>query len=534
MELPGAVPIPEDVARRYAAQGLWDGAALREGVPAWARRTPHRVAVVDSSGGVTYSRLERLIAGATGLLRGRGIGPGDAVLVVASLTAPSLVAYSAVLRAGAVAVMLDRRGGPADAAHAAALPGVRLVVAPEPLAHSLGLAATGIPVLPDAQLMAGGAPDRDWVEPDPRAAAAVVFTSGTTSRPKGVAHSLNTLRAGARAMAEAFALTAADVAFLSSPLASITGLVQVHLMLERGGGLVLEDRFEPRASLERLRRHGATVLGGAPVIMEQVLAQAAADGVGELPLRAMALGGTMIPRPVLELAVETYGIVPVRMYGASEIPCATGTLPGDRGEARLADDGAAAAGTELRLAEADEPGETGEAGDAPGGDVAGELLVRGPMRCLGYLDAADNDAAFVPGGWFRTGDLGRIEGGRLTVTGRLKEVAARKGLKVSLAEVDEAARSLPGAREVAAYAVPDPETGERVALAVHAADPTAIDFDRVVGHLLGAGLAKWKLPEQVVLWDGPLPRTESGKVQRHLVAAGEQRRRTTYAPRLRG
>jgi acyl-CoA synthetase (AMP-forming)/AMP-acid ligase II len=344
-----------------------------------------------------------------------------------------------------------------------------------------------------------------------------VFTSGTTSRPKGVVHSLDTLRAGARNMAEAVQMTADDVAFLSTPLASITGLVQTHLTTERGAGLLLEDRFEPAGSLARLRAGGATILGGAPVIIEELFKQAAAEDLADLPLRCMALGGAMIPRETLELAIDRYGIQPVRVYGSSEVPVSTATLPSDEGETRLGDDGACARGTEVRIL----------------GEQPGELLLRGPMRMLGYLDEGDNAESFLDGGWYRTGDLGRFADGRLTVTGRLKEIVSRKGLKISLTEIDDVARRLPGAAEVAAYGVPDAETGERLALAVVSRDAGAVDFDGVVGWLLDAGLAKWKLPEQVVIWDQPLPRTESGKVQRRLLAEDGGTRRTFLASRLR-
>jgi acyl-CoA synthetase (AMP-forming)/AMP-acid ligase II len=517
MQSSGAVQIPPDVQQRYVAAGLWDDVALRNGIEAWAARTPDRIALVDNAGSCTYAELGTRIAAAVGALRGRGIGPGSAVLVVAPLDIPSVVAYAAIVRAGAIAVMLDRRVGRSDVEHALTLPGVQLVIAPESLVEPFGLHATSIPVKTPHDLLAGGTSDRSWAEPDPRASAAIVFTSGTTSRPKGVLHSLNTLRSGARSMADAFELTAADNAFLSTPLASITGLLQTHLMLDRGAGLILEDRFDPTTSLDRLREHGATVIGGAPVIVEQLFRRADAAGVISLPLRAMALGGTMIPRAVLEIAVERYGILPVRMYGASEIPSATGTLPTDEGMARLNDDGAPARGVELGVDD----------------DGPGELLVRGPMRCLGYLDAEDNAASFTDEGWFRTGDLGSVEHGRLTVTGRLKDVVARKGMKISLAEIDEAANALPGIDEATAYGLPDDETGERLVLAVYVRDPEVVSFDDIIGQLRASGLATWKLPEQIVVWESPLPRTESGKLQRQAAASDVTPRRTLFAPRLR-
>jgi acyl-CoA synthetase (AMP-forming)/AMP-acid ligase II len=515
MHSTGAVPLSPEAQQRYVDEGLWNAAALRDGIETCSTRTPDRVALVDNSGRCTYAELDQQIAAAVGRLRDQGIGSGASVLVVAPLDIPSVIAYEAILRTGAVAVMLDRRVGRSDVEHALRLPEVRLIIAPAALAEPLGLGAAELPVL-DAQDLLSGPPNRDWAEPDPRAPATVVFTSGTTSRPKGVAHSLNTLRSGARSMADAFVLTPDDNAFLSTPLASITGLLQTHLMLERGAGLILEDRFDPATSLDRLRRHGATVIGGAPIIVEQLFRRAAATNVTALPLRSMALGGTMIPREVLDIAVERYGILPVRMYGSSEIPSATGTLPTDQGRARLCDDGAPARGVEIRVDEA-----------------TGELLVRGPMRCLGYLDAEDNRAAFEAGGWFRTGDLAQIEHGRLIIIGRLKDVIARKGMKISLAEIDEAANALPDIEEAAAYGLPDDETGERLVLAVRVRDPQAVTFDDLMAQLRAGGLATWKLPEQVVVWKQPLPRTESGKIQRPAVASDDAARRTLFAPRLR-
>jgi acyl-CoA synthetase (AMP-forming)/AMP-acid ligase II len=112
-------------------------------------------------------------------------------------------------------------------------------------------------------------------------------------------------------------------------------------------------------------------------------------------------------------------------------------------------------------------------------------------------------------------------------------VVARKGLKISLAEVDAVAGSLAGVEEVAGYAVPDEESGERLALALRVRDPDSVEFDQVIHELLGAGLARWKLPEQIVVRESPLPRTASGKIQRRLVAEDAGPRRTMLAPRLR-
>ena len=517
MELEGVESIPESIGASYVAAGWWKDLSLRDGIEAAAAREPTKVAVSDQSSTWTYEQLEAAIANAVGCLRHDGIGCGSAVLVIAPLAVPAIVAYQAILRSDGLAVMLDRRCGRADVLHAIEAAGARLVVTSPELAQRLNLAATGVPVRFFDDLLAWSVPSREWAEPDPQRPIAVVFTSGTTSRPKAVVHCLDTLRSGARNMADSLQLTSEDIAYLSTPVASITGLVQVHLTLDRGAGLLLEDRFDPEFSLQRLRAEGATVLGGAPIIIEELFGRAQVEDVSRLPLRSICLGGAMIPRATLELAVDRYGIVPVRLYGSSEVPCATATQPGDVGEARLRDDGACSCGVEVRT----------------DGEIPGELLIRGPMRFLGYLDEEDNRSAFSPGGWYRTGDLGHVIDGRVTVTGRLKEVVSRKGLKISLAEIDDITRGLPGVEEAVAFSVTDPETGERLALAVRPAAATTVDFDAVIDWLLAAGLAKWKLPEEIVEWDGPLPRTASGKVQRRVVAAGRSARRAWSAPRLR-
>jgi len=525
MELADVPPTPPDVLDGYVAAGLSDTGGLRDGLEHQADRNPGKAALADAAGTWSYARLEERVARGVACLRRHGVGIGTPVLVVAPLVAEAVAAYHAIIRCGGIAVMLDRKCGQADVRHARDLLNCALTITSPELARRLGLAGDrrhvtggagdGQPVVSFEALSRSQEVCRAWPEPDPRMPRAIVFTSGTTSRPKGVVHSLNTLRAGADSMARSLELTPDDAAFLSTPVASITGLVQVHLTLDRGALLILEDHFEPAGSLDRLLAHRATVLGGAPVIIEELFREADRRQVTELPLRAICLGGTMIPRPMLTYAIERFGIVPTRVYGSSETPCATTTAPADLGDARIGDDGACAAGVELTTA----------------GPLAGELQVRGPMRFLGYLDAADNREAFAGGGWFRTGDLGSIERGRLTVTGRVKEIIARKGMKISLAEVDAAAAALPDVQEAACYGVPDDETGERLVLAIRSSGPRP-EFDDVTGQLRAAGLAAGKLPEEIVYWAEPLPRTASGKVQRRAVAAGAAGRPVSRAARL--
>ncbi|ORV31253.1 hypothetical protein AWB99_12685 [Mycolicibacterium confluentis] len=336
----------------------------------------------------------------------------------------------------------------------------------------------------------------------------MLFTSGTTSAPRGVLHTLNSLRCGTQNMVDTLDLQAGDTFLLSSPLASITGVLQIESALMAHAGVLLAERFSPEDALESVLRHGVSVIGGAPIISETIFAECDHRGITRLPLRCIALGGTMIGPAVLS-AAERLNVGYVRVYGSSEVPFSTATeFNDDSGH-----DGAPLPGVDVSVR-------------AEGPD---ELLIRGPHQFHGYLNPADNVNAFCDG-WVRTGDQAEVAGGRVRITGRLKDVAARKGLKMSLAEIDAAAAVL---GECAAFAVPDPVTGERVALAVRASVASDLSFDDVVDALLATGLARWKLPEQVVAWDGEFPRTASGKIIRRDLADERRHLRTLYAPRLR-
>jgi acyl-CoA synthetase (AMP-forming)/AMP-acid ligase II len=311
-------------------------------------------------------------------------------------------------------------------------------------------------------------------------------------------HSRNTLTAGAANMARITGADAHTTAFLVSPLSSITGVMQMHLVADCHGALVLEDHFDPDASLDRINDTGATLLGGAPVIAERLLRAAEARGVRRVALRTLALGGSMLPRPLLELATDEFGIEIARVYGSSEAPNFTGSLPSDDRERRLSDDGALMPGSEVRVGSSAHPQEG---------------MLRGPSLFLGYAHPDDQAGAFEDG-WFRSGDLVEVHDGRLTVLGRLKAVVDRNGLKISLDEMDAALAGLPGVSEYACFGRPDASTGERLVVAVHPEEGATLTLDDVVTYLLERGVARRKLPEGLVVWDRPLPRTPSGKVIR--------------------
>lgn len=488
-------------AARYRAAGWWDDRTLADGLEAAAAAAPDRLAVADGSSTLTYGQLVARVHGAVAALADAGVGPAVGTVLVAGNTVDAVVAYHGLLRAGGPVAVLDRRAGAADLRLACEVLGADVhVVLPASEADRLAPDAAGHPILrlETVARAAERAGDARWTEPDRDAPRLVLFTSGTTSRPKGVVHSLNTITTGARNMARITGADATTVLYLVSPVTSIAGITQTHLFADCHAALVLDDAFDADRSLERANAVGATLLGGAPVIAERLIRAAERRADRRCAIRMLALGGAMLPRPLLEQATDELGIDVARVYGSSEFSCATGSVPTDDRERRLADDGLLMPGTEVRTGTVDHPQEG---------------LLRGPGLFLGYTDPADDAAAFVDG-WFRTGDLVEVHDGRLTVVGRLKEVVNRNGLKISLGEVDAALAGMPGADEHGCFAAADPETGERLAVAIRPAPGATVALADVVAHLQRSGLATRKLPEELVTWDGPLPRTPSGKVVR--------------------
>ena len=148
-----------------------------------------------------------------------------------------------------------------------------------------------------------------------------------------------------------------------------------------------------------------------------------------------------------------------------------------------------------------------------------ECCLGGPHLFLGYVDRRRRCRRLRGGGgdddWFLTGDLAELHDGRLRITGRIKDIVIRNGLNIPIAEVDGMVASLPGVVQCAGYGVADDVTGERLAMAVRLAPGASLEFDAMVEALAAAGLAKWKIPEEVVFWNEPFPETASGKVQRN-------------------
>jgi acyl-CoA synthetase (AMP-forming)/AMP-acid ligase II len=498
---------------QYREAGHWSGQPA-DVVRTAAMRRPERLALIARGEELTYAELDERIDGVCSSLAAAGVKTSTPVLVVVGTDVDSVIAVHAALRLDAVILLVPRSVGATQVADIIGRTGAEFGVAPNwpaTVEPELAGSATWI-ALDDC-----GTPDTEYRSE--RAAdepCLVLYTSGTTSKPKGVIHSQSTLLKASSNYTAAAGLTDDDRIFLISPLASVTGVLQglfIGPML--AAPVILEDRWDPSATCELLVTSGATWYGGPDRLLDRILDEAVARKA-TIPLRAVYLGGTMLDRRIVERIEDDFGIIVMRAYGSSEVPVSTSGLRGEPRGVRHADDGVALADVEVRV---------GSSGDAT------ECCIRGPHTFLGYTDV-DDDAAAFDGDWFRTGDVAELDDGRIRIVGRLKDIIIRNGLKIPAAEVEEAVTKVPGVVECAAYSVADGTTGERLALAVVLESPRQVSLADITDSLVSAGLPKYKLPEELVIWDEPLPVNANGKVERNKLDARSAGRPRVLADRL--
>lgn len=498
---------------RYRAAGIWSDRPL-DVVRSAAQRYPDRPALRDRDAEITYAELDEQVDKAVRALRDAGVGPGTPVVIVVGNDIGSVVAVHAAVRGDAVVLLVPRSAGATQVADIVGRTGARFGLAPNwPPAGDAPLRAecAWIDIFRTSGTSVVDGPVRPADEP-----SFVLYTSGTTSRPKGVIHSLSTLAKASTNYIAAAGLGGDDSIFLISPLASVTGVLQalfIGPML--AVPVVLEDRWEPAATCDLLLSSGATWYGGPDRLLDRLLDEAVARG-SVVPLRAVYLGGTMLDRRIVERVEDEFGIVVMRAYGSSEVPVSTSGLRTEGRAVRHADDGVALQDVDVRVGSAGDPG---------------ECCIKGPHAFLGYTDTEDDIDAF-DGEWFRTGDVAEVSDHRVRIVGRIKDIVIRNGMKIPAAEVEEAVARIPGVRECAAYSVADATTGERLAVAMVLDDGVEMSLADVADALVGIGMPKYKLPEELVFWDEPLPLNANGKVQRNTLEARSKGRPRVLADRL--
>jgi len=337
------------------------------------------------------------------------------------------------------------------------------------------------------------------------------YSSGTTAEPKGAQHTDATIAAAARGMSQRLGLIARDRNALVFPFTHIGGIVWMFASLQSGCSNILTEAFHPEDTVEVLSREGVT-LAGSGTVFHQAYVRAQRRTLHPIFPDVRAFPGGGAPKPA-DLAAEIRNLfeVPVLSgYGMTEAPILTMADLSDADDELAGSEGKPMPGVEIRFVRTDATIVT------DGGE--GELRVRAPQMMRGYLDPSLDAESVDEDGFFRTGDLGRMdERGNVVITGRLKDIIVRKGENVSAKELEDLLQLHEKVRDVAVIGLPDADSGERVCAVIELADGQQdVTFDEVIIHLRDRGLMVQKLPEQVEIVE-QIPRNPAGKVLKHVL-----------------
>lgn len=496
-----------------------------------ATRHAERPALLFAGTTTTYRELWDQTRAYAGALRDRGIGPGSRVAMSVPNVPDFARVYYAALSLGAVVIPVHLLLKSEEIAFVLRDAGADLFVVAAPLLQEAlpAAAEVGVPVitvllpadtpppagdLPRLEVeAAAAAPIARHTPTRPGDPATILYTSGTTGRPKGAVGShLSLVEQVHCTLIDSFDLRADDVVFGGLPLFHTFGQTAVMNMAFRvGASIILLPRFDPDDALALMVAHAATVFTAVPTMYVGML-EAARRTEARPPLRYAVSGGAALPVAVLEAFNAEFGADVHEGYGLTETApiVSSNTL---REPIRPGTVGRALWGIDVAIADP-EVDERVDLLDDP--EALGEIVVRGHNLFSGYLGRPEATAGAVVDGWFRTGDLGRYQDGVLTIVDRKKDMVVRSGYNVYPTEVEAVLARHPGIAVSAVFGVADSVKGQEVHAAVVAREGVELDADEVIAFVR-EHIAAYKYPRVVHLVDD-LPLGASGKVlKRELV-----------------
>jgi acyl-CoA synthetase len=513
-----------DMKAHWYREGWFRDETLAEAILRAARAHPDTPYHFSTESGLTSSTSGEIAE--TGRRLGAafqaiGIGPGDVVAFQLPTQVETAVLYVAALCAGATLLPIVHLYGPSEVEFILRKARAKALIVPQRWRHIDYLerveALNSLPDLEHVIVLGERAPPggrlfRDFaqaaredfapVHTDPDGLALLLFTSGTTGEPKGVMQSHNTVRCEW----EKPFIARSGPHLNPTPAGHIQGFNFLFRPMFFPVPMVMMDRWEPVRAGHLIQELGVSQTGGAPYFMMSLLEAAREHGLDISSLKVFGLGGATVTPEHVRIA-DRMGMTGARAYGSTEFSTVTqGDLDASL-EVRATTDGRLQIGVELRVLDTEDR-------DLGFGNE-GELLVRGPEHFMGYFDPAHDVGNFQPGGWFRTGDIGKIdEQGYVTITDRKKDIIIRGGENISSMEVENILMSHPDVVEAAVVAMPDLKFGERVCAYIVPRPGASVTLQSLFEHCVAGGHAKHMAPEHIEMID-ELPRTPTGKVRKH-------------------
>ncbi|MFE7650174.1 acyl-CoA synthetase [Streptomyces phaeoluteigriseus] len=443
-------------------------------------------------------------------LRARGVRRGDRVAYLGPNHPSYLETLFAAGTLGAVFVPLNiRLAGPEIAYQLTDSGAKALVYGPAYAGLVAGLpGSTGIRTYLEVgaeyeEALASAAEDPIDEPVGPDDTCIIMYTSGTTGRPKGAMLTHGNLTWNALNVLVDTDLIADERALVSAPLFHTAGLNMLTLpVLLKGGTCVLVESFDPDTTFDLVERHRITFMFGVPTMFDQIARHPRWPDADLSSLRILTCGGSPVPTPLIA-AYQERGLTFLQGYGMTEAAPGTLFLDAEHALSKAGSAGVPHFFSDVRVVRPDlVPVETGE---------TGEVMVRGPHVMPGYWGLPEETAASFADGWFRSGDAARVdEDGYVYIVDRMKDMIISGGENVYPAEIEDLLLTHPDIVECAVIGVPDDKWGEVPRAVVVPREGVSPDPDEVLASLVGR-LAKYKIPKSVVIAD-ELPRTASGKL----------------------
>ena len=521
----------DDLAGRYLSEGHWTETTLVDAARDALATDPDHLLLIEGQGSLTRRQCWDQSLRLAAFFVSRGLKPGDVIAFQLPNWMETAVIALAARMTGLVINPIPPIYRESELGYILADCRAKLIFVPglfrkHDYAAMLSGLRSALPDLRDVVIVrASGAltwdaalehdPADETALPavDPSAVMMVMYTSGTTGKPKGVLHTHYSYDHRARAMGEAWQIGPDDIVFMPSPVTHITGALWAFDMTWiHGSASVLMDVWTAEEGIQVIERNRCTVNGGATPFLQQLLDIAGSKPEAIASLRLFFCGGTTVSPDLIRKASGTFpGCLFFRCYGSTEMVTATLGIR----DAKYADLGADTDGeivypAELKIIDA------GDDHPLPAGEE-GEIIARGPGLFFGYVHPSDNEGNFDEDGFFRMGDIGCIvHENYIVITGRKKDIIIRSGENISPKEVEDLLFNHPAVAEVAIVAMPSAATGEKGCAFIIPRQGQTIDLPEIGRFLDEAGLARQKFPEYIVLADD-LPRVPSGKVKKDVL-----------------
>jgi fatty-acyl-CoA synthase len=460
-----------------------------------ARITPDRVALVSVETGerLTYAQLNDRVGAAGSMILEAGLQPGDRAGLLAQNSIDFIALFFGALRVGVIIVPLSTRATAHELSIIAADCGMKILFHDGSPPDVNGVTLTKLDIVPTTRQIPAGAHD-------PESTACLLYTSGTTGKPKGVMIPRRQLLWNGYGTATNWGLRENDIAPIFTPLYHAGGvavfLIPLFLL---GGTIVLHRGFDPAEVWETIERERCTVVMGVPTIWKMLRDAPQFATVDLSHIRWFISGGAPLPAFLID-AYQQRGVTLKQGYGLTEVGVNCFTMTIEDALARPGSIGRPMMFTEVRLVDE-------SANDVATGEI-GEMWIRGPHVSSGYWNNPTATAEAYVDGWFRTGDLARRDAdGYLFIAGRRKEMFISGGVNVYPAEVEAEMLQHPNVSDAAVIAIADETWGE-VGIAFVVAHDVA---DAHLTAFLTTRLSRYKIPRRFIFVDA-LPRTPYGKV----------------------